>query len=202
MAKEAIINYFCKIIWKPISICEKGYWFIQRNVQKQAFKKCGKDVFISRYCFISGKIYIGNDIYIGQNCRFQSTVSKIIIGDHVMFGPGVTMHGGNHRIDLLGTYMKEITFDQKRPEDDKDIIIENDVWIGGNAIILQGVTIGEGSVVGAGSVITKNVPLYTIVVGSKVQKSWERFDKAKLERHKRLIFERELFIKSPNPDTK
>lgn len=180
-------NIIFSLLWKLVSFFETVYWFLKRKKQFELLCAYGKDVFISRGCYFSGKIYVGNDVYIGQNCRFQSTIGKIIIGNHVMFGPDVSIHSGNHRIDIIGKYMKEITFNEKRSEDDKDIIIEDDVWVGAAAIILQGVTIGQGSVVGAGSVITKSIPPYTIIVGSLIQKSWSRFSEDEIVQHKTLL---------------
>jgi len=175
--------------WRFFSFFETLYWFLKRQNQMMSFCSHGKDVFVSRGCYFSGKIFIGNDVYIGQNCRFQSTKGNIIIGNHVMFGPDVSLHSGNHRIDLKGKYMKNISFKDKRPEDDKDIIIEDDVWIGAAAIILQGVTIGQGSVIGAGSIITKTIPPYTVVVGTPSQKSWPRFNANEIAEHLNLLSE-------------
>ena len=155
MIKRFIIFVLIQIL----KTLESIYYYLKREQQYRNLKTCGQNVFISRGCYLAGNLFLGEDIYIGQNCRFQSTKGKIFIGDHVMFGPDVSIHSGNHRIDILGKWMKEITFDEKRPEDDKDVIIEDDVWVGASAIILQGVTIGEGSVIGAGAVITKSVPL-------------------------------------------
>src|ERR1700739_4026978 len=174
--------------WMFISFFERSYWFLWRSEQKRKFKRIGKNVHIDRFChFIHKAISIGDDVYIGRGCVFQSTSSEIIIGDHVMFGPGVSIHGGNHRTDLIGRYMKSIKLNEKLPKNDQDVIISDDVWIGANAIILPGVTIGEGSVIGAGSVISKSVPAYTIVVGSKRQKSFERWSKENIKMHLKLI---------------
>lgn len=75
------------------------------------------------------------------------------------------MISGNHRIDIPGKYMSEATDAMKRMEDDQDIVIEDDVWIGCNAIILKGVTIGTGAVIAAGAVVTKDVPENCIAMG-------------------------------------
>ena len=82
----------------------------------------------------------------------------------------------NHRPDwvttssqLWGPVNHEIAqmhMDMGHPSCKVDIIIENDVWIGDNAIILSGAHIGEGSVIGAGSLISRNIPSYSIVVGN------------------------------------
>lgn len=64
------------------------------------------------------------------------------------------------------------------PIDDykKTVVIGNDVWIGSNAIVLQGVTIGDGAVVAAGAVVTKDVPSYTVVGGVPAKVIKKRFD--------------------------
>ena len=53
----------------------------------------------------------------------------------------------------------------KRPEDDQDVVIEDDVWVGTGAIILKGVRVGRGSIVGAGAVVVQDVPPYSVVGG-------------------------------------
>lgn len=62
--------------------------------------------------------------------------------------------------------MISVRDDDKRPEDDEDVVIQDDVWIGANVTILKGVTIGTGSVVAAGSVVTKSIPSYEIWGGT------------------------------------
>lgn len=181
------LNGICRILWFFLSIMEKIFWFINRNVQKQKFCHAGKNVYIGRYSTFLGLIIIGNDVSIGQYCRFQTTSSKIIIGSHVMFGPNVSIHGGNHRIDIVGRYMKSIQLDEKRPEDDQDVIIGDDVWVGANAIILKGVNIGNGAVIGAGCVITKDIPPYTIVTGNNLRVMRKRWNEKDEEIHKSII---------------
>lgn len=61
--------------------------------------------------------------------------------------------------------MIAVTDKDKLPENDQDVVFEGDNWIGANAIILKGVTVGKGSVISAGAVVTHNVPAYAIVGG-------------------------------------
>ena len=82
-----------------------------------------------------------------------------------MFGPNVTVITGDHRIDILDRPMCSITDDEKLPENDQDVVIEEDVWVGAGATILKGVTIGNGSVVAAGALVKKDVPPYAVVGG-------------------------------------
>lgn len=99
-----------------------------------------------------------------------------------MFGPNVMIATGNHRIDVIGSYMADVK--EKRESDDEDVVIESDVWIGMNAIILKGVHIGEGSVIGAGAIVTKDVPPYSIVTNSVKMRIRERFTPEQIEQHK------------------
>ena len=106
---NVIMNIFFRVIWFFFSFLEKAYWTTWRNIQKQRFISCGNNVSIGRGCYFTNTtISIGEDVYIGPGCRFQSTRSKILIGSHVMFGPNVAIHGGNHRTDILGRYMKDV----------------------------------------------------------------------------------------------
>lgn len=96
----------------------------------------------------------------------MNLLAPVRIGDYVMTGPEVMFITGNHRTDIIGKYMIEIKNNEKKPENDQEIIIGNDVWIGARAIILKGIEIGEGSIIQAGSVVFKNVPHYTIFLSN------------------------------------
>ena len=95
------------------------------------------DFFVRKY--LSSKFSkIGEKVYIGPNAVFQSTYGKIKIGNHVMFGPGVNIHGGNHKINEIGKLLKHTS--EKKMGDDGIVTIEDDCWIGANAIILTNVS--------------------------------------------------------------
>lgn len=127
---------------------------------------------------------IYNDIYIGPNALFLSTRAKIIIESHVMFGPNVTIITGDHRTDVVGKYMTEIKDEDKLPENDQDVRILGDNWIGANSIILKGVTVGEGSIVAAGAVVINDVPPYSVVGGVPAKVISKRFNQHQLKEHK------------------
>jgi len=156
--------------------------------KRSLLKKCGKNCFIGRKCDLTyHNISLGNNVSIGNNAMFMCTRAEIKIGDNVMFGPHVFMITGGHRIDLIGRYMISVGNDEKLPENDKDIIIEGDNWIGANSIILKGVTIGRGAVVAAGSVVTRDVKPYSIVGGVPAKIIKMSFNEADLEEHIRLL---------------
>ncbi|MBR5236033.1 MAG: CatB-related O-acetyltransferase [Clostridia bacterium] len=132
-------------------------------------------------------IYIGNDVSIGPKATIMCAIAKVRIGNKVMFGPGVSIIAGGHRTDLLGRYMYDIKEHEKLPENDKDITIEDDVWVGANAVILKGVTVGRGSVIAAGSVVTHDVPPYSIVGGVPAKVIKMRFTEEKIKRHEEIL---------------
>lgn len=94
------------------------------------------------------QIVVAPDSFINYNATFIDTC-PIHIGSRVMFGPGVSVYSGTHPLDPA------IRNGLKGPEMGKAVHIEDDCWVGGNAIILPGVRLGRGVVVGAGSVVTK-----------------------------------------------
>ncbi len=153
------------------------------------FEKCGEDVYIEpKGEFTYHNISIGNNVYIGAHASFMCANAKILIGSQVMFGPHVTIRTGDHRADVIGEYM--INIKEKLPENNKNVIVEDDVWIGCNVTILKGVTIGKGSIIGAGSVVTKDVPSYTYHVGVPGIKEWPRFNIEQIKEHERVLNEK------------
>lgn len=110
-------------------------------------------------------IDVGDDVLINQNCTFLD-LGGITLGDRVLIAPDVKIYSVTHplcakercRLDNDGTVrIKDI----KKP-----VRIGSDVWIGGGAVILPGVTIGNNVIVGAGSVVTKDIPDGVIVAGN------------------------------------
>lgn len=120
-----------KIINKIISII---------NLRK--IKNCGKNCSLGKGVYGHlNNVYLGDDCHFGDNNVLFCLKAPIRIGNHFMTRPNVTFVTGDHRIDVLGKYMTEITNEEKLPENDLPIIIEDDVWIGTGSIILKGVKI-------------------------------------------------------------
>ena len=105
-----------------------------------------------------------DNVSIGPGATIYSTAAKLIIKEHVVTGPNLTIITGDH-MPIVGRYIDTVKASGKKPECDQDVIIESNVWIGCNVTILKGVTMGRGSIVAAGSVLTKTVPPYSIVGG-------------------------------------
>ncbi len=142
---------------------------------RPAFGRYGKHFIFDPDCFFSYEnIEVGDDVSIGNGAVFLASESKIIIGSKVMFGPNVTVIGGDHNTSVPGKFMYDI--EEKRPGDDLDVIFDDDVWVGSGAIILKGVRVGRGSIVAAGSLVRKDIPPYTVVGGVPAKRIKVRFD--------------------------
>lgn len=126
---------------------------------KTILGKSGKNTYIEPpfRCDYGYNIEVGDNFYANYNVTILD-IAKVTIGDNVMLAPNVSIYTAGHPIhkDMRNTgyeYGIEIT-------------IGNDVWIGGNTVIVPGVKIGNGVVIGAGSVVTKDIPDNVIVAGN------------------------------------
>lgn len=122
---------------------------------------------------------------------------KLIIGKFCFIACGVKFlfNSANHTLTSLSTYTFPLFFEEwelkkknvKDAWDNKgNIVIGNDVWIGYEAVILSGVTIGDGAIIGSRAVVTKDVLPYTIVGGVPARPIRKRFDEATIEKLLRL----------------
>ena len=155
---------------------------------KRMMMCCGSNVrFASLSSLITYRnVSIGNDVYLGPYAIILATESRVFIGNKVLFGPRVTLIGGDHRITDVGRFIYDVL--DKLPGDDLDIHIEDDVWVGANATILKGVTIGRGAVVAAGALVVKNVPPYAIVGGVPAKVLKYRWDVETILEHERVLY--------------
>ncbi len=109
------------------------------------------------FCDYGRNIFLGDDFYANHNCVILDA-SAVHIGDRVMFGPHVQIYATTHPQNPVERASgKEIC---------APIVISDDCWIGGGAIILAGVTIGKSSIIGAGSVVTQDIPEGVVAVGN------------------------------------
>ena len=175
-------------LWKLLHLGPKAWHFLESRLLRKMIKACGKNVYISHDIKLYGRdITIGDHVIIGAGALLMCTRQPIRIGDHVMFGPGVTVITGDHRMDCVGKYMFDVTDSDKLPENDAPVVFEGDNWIGANATILKGVTVGRGAVVAAGALVTKDVAPYTVVGGVPARYIKDRFSAEELIHHKRLL---------------
>lgn len=106
-----------------------------------------------------GWMKTGTEVSFGPGCHIYEPRAGLTIGDYCLIGGGVLICGVNHGRAVCGIPMR------RQPAEAAPIVIENDVWVGMGAIILPGVTIGEGAIVAAGAVVASDVPPGTIAGG-------------------------------------
>lgn len=120
-------------------------------------------------------ISVGNHVSLGPRTLIWTTRARVSIGNWVMLGPGVSIITGNHRTDIQGIPMMALSDEQKRPEDDEDVVIMDDCWLGSGCSILKGTTLAEGCVIAAGAVVTKSTEPYGIYAGVPAKRIADRF---------------------------
>ena len=125
---------------------------------KLLLAKCGKNVNIEKNANFSYSVELGDNSGLGINCRISG---KVVFGKNVMMGPNVSIYTTNHAFDRT-----DIPMCQQGNSKELPVTVGDDVWIGANAIILPGVTIGSGAIIAAGAVVTKDVPAFAIVGGN------------------------------------
>lgn len=161
-----------KFIWKLVSLPKKIYYSIKRKTIMNSINEYGKNCYIAPSSLFYGyNMILGNNVKLGEQALYMCTEAPIIIGDNVLTGPRVSMITGNHRTDVVGEYICNVTEKMKLPENDEPII-------------LKGVTIGEGAVV------TKDVHLYSVVGGVPAKVIKYRFDEETIKKHKEPLEEK------------
>ncbi len=133
----------------------------------------GSHATIEDFCTINNGV---GDVIIGEETRIgigNVIIGPVTIGSQVILAQHIAVSGMNH------TYTDVTLPTRKQKVTTAPIVIEDEVWVGANAVITAGVTIGKHSVVAAGAVVTKNIPPYSIAVGNpaRVIKKYD-FDKA------------------------
>lgn len=122
--------------------------------------------------------------------HFEFTGDKLVIGKFCMIASGASfiMNGANHLTQSLSAYPFAIfgkdwkdAMEGKSYPNKGDTIIGNDVWIGHKAVIMAGVTIGDGVIIAAHSIVTKDVAPYSIVGGNPAKLIRKRFDQSKID---------------------
>lgn len=157
---------------------------------RRAMRHCGHNVRLrpSR-SDIKGlrNLSVGDSTSIPKGAVIYCTEAPCTIGRKVLFGPRPTIITGDHRTDLVGRHIADVTVGEKLPGNDQPVTIGDGVWVGANVTILKGVTIGRGSVVAAGAVVTRSCPPYSIIGGVPARVLRARFSEEQIKEHERLL---------------
>ena len=106
----------------------------------------------------SSKVFIADNSGVRVDCELRGAVT---IGKNVMMGPECVFFSRNHAFDRV-----DIPMCQQGFQEEKCIVVGDDVWIGRRAMIMPGIHIGTGAIVAAGAVVSKDVPDYAVVAGN------------------------------------
>jgi maltose O-acetyltransferase len=131
----------------------------RQTILQKLLGKVGENTVIEPpfYCVYGQNIHIGDHVYLNILCTILDC-NVVTIGNHVMIGPSVQIYTAAHELQAEAR--------NQGLEVARRIVIEDNVWIGGGAILLPGVSIGRNAVVGAGAVVSRNVPPNAIVAGN------------------------------------
>jgi maltose O-acetyltransferase len=131
----------------------------EEQLLRELLVRVGAEPFVEPpfFCDYGSNTSVGDRFYANTGCVFLDS-APVTIGDRVLFGPAVQL--------LAATHPLEAELRAQGLEYAEPISIGDDVWLGGGAIVLPGVTIGDRAVVGAGSVVTRDVPADVVVAGN------------------------------------
>ncbi len=143
--------------------------YTKNNILDNLLGSKGKNLWITTPFFVDygNNIYFGNNCEVNMNCTFLDD-NKIIIGDNALIAPNVQIYTAFHPInprDRFGEPKEDGTFQFCKTQT-APATIGKDVWIGGGAIIMPGVKIGDNVVIGAGSVVTEDIPSNKVAYGN------------------------------------
>lgn len=132
---------------------------LRQDILSKIIPNAGKNLFVEPpfHCDYGSHITAGENLFMNFSCCILD-VARVTIGDNCMFGPHVQIYTATHPVEFKARNSgKELA---------KPITIGNNVWIGGNATICPGVSLGDNVVVGSGSVVTKNFPDNVVIGGN------------------------------------
>lgn len=190
-----IIVYIMKVfrLLQKMSLVPSYLWDIMwAVVWKRCMKHCGRGVYLRPMSSdIKGlwNLSIGDGTSIPKGSTIYCTDAPCTIGKKVLFGPRPTIITGDHRVDIIGKYMADVTVEEKTMAGvgfyDLPVVIEN-------VTILKGVTIGRGSVIAAGAVVTKSCPPYSIIGGVPAKVLKARFTPDEIKEHEGKLAKNEM----------
>lgn len=164
---ELIEQYHrCRALLKEFHALDSRDLDGRRRVLGSLFHHLGEGAWIETpfACEYGRYISIGRNSFVNVNCVFADN-NPIVIGDDTLIGPAVQIYTAGHPLDpderILPSGSPAPYVNTGKP-----VSVGNRCWIGGGAILLPGVTIGDGSTVGAGSVVTKSLPPRSIAAGN------------------------------------
>ncbi|GHS99477.1 galactoside O-acetyltransferase [Bacteroidia bacterium] len=158
------------------------------NINKNKFGYCGKNVTFQAPSVNTklSNMYIHDNVSIFGYTKFILYEGKFIVKRNCVIAIGLTVITGNHVATVGLPTILQCSMHINDVE--KDVIVEESVWIGANVTLLAGVTIGRGAVIGAGSIVNKSIPPYAVAVGVPAKIVKVVFNKDQILKHEETIY--------------
>ena len=150
--------FLCRVVFSFLP--PTRIWAVKRFLLMWAGAEVARNVRIvsSVRIMIGGRLKVGEDTWLGHEVLMVGGEADVLIGSRVDIAPRVSFITGSHHLDWSGDRAAGKGFS-------KPIVVEDGAWIGANATVLGGVSIGRCAVVAAGALVNSDVPPYTLVAG-------------------------------------
>lgn len=165
------------------------------SFKRSSLAYCAESVQIGTPFIVGGpqNIYLYENVSIGGG-MISATNAKFIMKKNSVCSSGLMVRTGNH-MQEIGKWFRFIDDNYKKAnakiEYDKDVVVEEDVWLGVNVTLLSGVNIGRGSIVGAGAVVTKDVPPYSVAGGVPAKFIKFKWTIEQILEHEKILYNEE-----------
>ena len=148
----------CRKILQQLNTADRSDFETIGTIVKELFGK-SENAFVNPpfYCDYGKHIEVGRNFFANYNCTIID-VAKVRIGDNCQMAPNVAIYTAGHPVHPFAR--------NSMYEYGIEVTIGDNVWIGGNCVVMPGVHIGEGSVIGAGSVVTRDIPARSVAAGN------------------------------------
>lgn len=186
-------NILLKYLLRYCDAAYKGYRkYVMQSFYKARLGHCGKNVNLRGPFYIDSleKVFIGDDVGIMPELKIVSAGGKVIIKKNSGLSSRVTIITGNHKREL-GAGFAENGSGKRETDEEYDLIINEDVWIGANVTICSKANIGRGATIGAGAVVITKVPPYAIVIGNPAKVVGFNFTPEEIVEHEKKLYPEE-----------
>ena len=175
----------CRKILQRLNTADRSDGELIKKIVKELLGKSENAVINPPfYCDYGFNIEVGKNFFANYNCTILD-VAKVKIGDNCQFAPNVAIYTAGHPIHPVSR--------NSQYEYGISVTIGDNVWIGGNSVIVPGVHIGSNTVIGAGSVVTKDVPDWVIAAGNPCRVIRKITEEDKEYYYKDRKFDREAY---------
>lgn len=197
MAKSITKTLEIFLIYIDMLIIQRMFRKLRLFLENRRYKNLAPGVSIGPNVDVSVKnnLVMKEGASLEPGTLIMNINAKFIMGRWSGAGPNLTVITGNH-MSVVGKYLLQVNDNDKKIMDpegrqDQDVIVEDDVWLGANVTLLNGVHIGRGAVIAAGAVCRTKIPPYSIVVGNPAKVIGFRFSPEEIIEHETILYPEE-----------